>query len=468
MAFTAKVPIDAIKRYDLRGPRYTSYPSAASFNSAFGPADFLSGIQRSNDHVTPLDISLYLHIPFCKSLCYYCGCTKIVTQHAEKTRPYLDHLLAEAHTMANQLSHDRKITEIHLGGGTPTFIDPNHLEEFLDELSRIVPIERGSNRKWSIEIDPRSVETTDIEALAALGFTRMSFGVQDLDGLVQSAINRIQSTPHIQQLVLAAREAGVTSVNFDLIYGLPYQDPKRFAQTLDQVINIQPDRLAVYGYAHLPQRFHAQKLLDSNFLPDAETRLTLISTAIEQLTTSGYEYIGMDHFALPKDELAVARKEGLLIRNFQGYAVGPENDLLGLGMSAISSVDDVYAQNAKTLPNYYHAIETGGTATDRGYRLTQDDCMRRGIIQSIMCRDDVDLVSLTEHHGIDPQSYFSSELAALSSLEKNGLIQWVGQYRFHITPVGRLLLRIIAMTFDLHAQNTVTKTNGSGVHSRVI
>lgn len=468
MSFTAELSAKSIRRYDLRGPRYTSYPSAASFNDAFGTNDFLLGIERSNDHVKPLDISLYLHIPFCKSLCYYCGCTKIVTRHTEKTAPYLDHLLNEAQGIVKHLSHDRTVTEIHLGGGTPTFVDPHHLEEFLDQLSQILPVDHSNDRRWSIEIDPRSVETTDIQALASLGFTRMSFGVQDLNSMVQSAINRIQSTEHIQQLVLAARAAGVTSINFDLIYGLPHQDPKGFAQTLDEVTAIQPDRLAVYGYAHLPERFHAQKLLDSNFLPDAETRLALISTAIERLTGAGYEYIGMDHFALPGDELAQARKQGRLIRNFQGYAVGPENDLIGLGMSAISSVDDIYAQNAKTLPNYSHAIETLGAATDRGYRLTQDDCLRRGIIQSIMCRDDVDLVGLTEHHGIDPQSYFSSEISALSSLAQDGLIQWVGEYRFHITPVGRLLLRIIAMVFDLHAQNAVMRLSGAGVHSRVI
>ncbi len=459
---------DLVRRYDRRGPRYTSYPSAASFDRATGIDQFKAAINRSNEDLIPSALGLYIHIPFCHTLCYYCGCTKIVTPHTEKAGPYLERVLEESARIAPLLDPSRTIRELHLGGGTPSFVSPAALAEFINSLGQRLPLDREGDQVWSIEIDPRSVTVDDISALAAMGFKRMSFGVQDLDPEVQAAVNRILPAKQVAALTRAARAAGVGSINFDLIYGLPRQNPPRFRHTLEQIVDIAPDRLALYGYAHLPQLFKSQRMLPEADLPQGEKRLALITNAIEQLGAAGYEYIGMDHFALPGDELARARREGHLIRNFQGYAVGPYRDLLGLGMSAISSVDDVYAQNAKTLTAYYQAIDSGTLAIERGYRLSRDDLIRRSIIQAIMCQDEIDLTRITEHYEIDAMRYFATELQALSKLEADGLIDGLLRGSFRITRRGRLLLRVIAMVFDTHSSTRASDKVVSTLHSRVI
>lgn len=447
--------LELTERYSVRAPRYTSYPTAADFHGGIGIADLAAAIDRSNGDAVPAPLALYVHLPFCHSLCYYCACNRVITRNTERADRYLKLIGEEAHLLAPYLTGDREVTQIHLGGGTPTYFQPAALGAMLDSLRSVFRFAAPTRSDWSIEIDPRTVSPEDIRSLRELGFNRLSFGVQDLDPKVQDAINRRLAPEVLQALVAAAREAGFGSLNFDLIYGLPHQDTGRFARTLDRVIDLGPDRIALYGYAHLPERFRAQRLLESEALPSGAARMGLLVQAIERLTGAGYEYIGMDHFSKPDDALARSRREGTLIRNFQGYMPGPETDLLSLGASAISSIGDAYIQNMRNTRDWENAVAAGRHPAERGYVLSPDDRIRRDVIMSIMCRDTLYFTEFENRYEIEFAEYFRAELKKLEPLEHDTLLVRHPD-RLEITPRGRVVLRAIAMVFDSHLEHLAT------------
>jgi len=443
---TTQVAFDRelVSRYDRPGPRYTSYPTAVQFRD-LSEADYRAAAARSG--TGPL--SLYLHIPFCASPCFYCGCSKIITRDHGRATVYSGHLVAEAALQAPLFDRRRVVEQLHLGGGTPTYLSVAEIGGLLEGLSRHFTLARGNEREFSIEIDPRTLAPADMAGLAALGFNRASLGVQDFDPDVQRAVNRVQSRESTVALMEAARAAGFRSISVDLIYGLPSQTAATFARTLDAVVEAAPDRLAVYSYAHLPQLFKPQRRIDASLLPSGAEKLGLLQLTIERLVAAGYVYIGMDHFARPGDELAQALREGSLQRNFQGYSTRAECTLIGLGMTSIGSVGDCYAQNAKTLPAYYAALSDGRLPVVRGLVLTDEDRLRREVIQSIMCQSRLDYAAVEARHGISFESHFAAAIAALQPLAADGLLRF-GTRGFELTPVGRLLTRNVAMCFDAY------------------
>lgn len=440
---------DLIRRHDCHGPRYTSYPTAVQFHSGFDADAYRAEARKANESGAAEPLSLYVHIPFCASPCFYCACNRIITRSAEKARTYLDHLYREVELQAALFSRERAVGQLHFGGGTPTFLRIDELAELLAHLGKHFRLTDRPEREYSIEIDPRTVQPESVRALAALGFNRMSLGVQDFDPAVQEAINRVQSARETLQLIDVARSAGFGSVSVDLIYGLPRQTPVSFERTLETVLEARPDRLAVYAYAHMPQVFKAQRRLRAQELPSSAARLELLRLTIETLTAAGYVYVGMDHFALPGDELVRAREQRTLHRNFQGYSTHANCDLVGLGVSAIGRIGRAYAQNFKTLPEYYAAIASGRLAVQRGVALTPDDRLRRAVIQELMCNDLVDFRELGAQYEIDFDRYFSPELERLRTFEADRLVQ-LEPGRIVVTGTGRLLLRNIAMVFDAY------------------
>ena len=452
-------PFDAelLRRYDRPGPRYTSYPTAPQFDESFGEEQFREYARRSNAEPIPRPLSLYLHIPFCFSPCFYCGCNRVITRDPVRGERYLERLLREIELVAPLFDRDRDVLQLHLGGGTPNFLRPAQLGQLLDSLGRHFHFSRSPERDFSIELDPRYIEEGDIEALAQLGFNRASLGVQDFDPQVQQAVNRIQSVEQTLAVIEACRASGMRSVNVDLIYGLPKQTPEGFSRTLSTVIAARPDRLAIYGYAHLPELFKAQRQIDAADLPDAEARLRLLALAIEQLSAAGYRYIGMDHFALPTDDLARAQEAGGLHRNFMGYTTHADCDLVGLGVSAISHVGDSFSQNYRDLPAWEAAIDAGRLPVWRGMELTADDVLRADVIQRLMCQGEIDIAAIEHRHGIDFREYFASSLQQLQALAADGLVS-LEESRIVATSRGRLLLRIIAMCFDRYLQQPRSAT----------
>lgn len=446
---TPAVEFDAelLARYDVVGPRYTSYPTAPSFREDFGAREYQAVARESNEDPIPRPLSLYVHVPFCQSPCFYCGCTRLITRDHGNATAYLDRLGREIALQGALFDTDRPAVQLHLGGGTPNFLSIDELERLTGLLADHFNLEMADDRDYSIELDPRYLEPGFIGALAELGFNRVSFGVQDLDPDVQRAINRIQPLEQTQAAVAAAREAGMRSVNLDLIYGLPKQDPESFAGTLAGVIGLKPERIALYAYAHLPERFKAQRRINANDLPPPAVKLALLGTAIRELTRAGYRYIGMDHFALPTDPLSRAQDAGTLQRNFQGYSTHGQCDLIGLGMSAISHVGACYAQNARDLPGYYQRLESGELPIVRGVVLDAEDELRAELIQSIMCRGRVQFDDFERRFGIRFDRHFRREMATLAALAADGLVQ-LHEYGFSVTPRGRLLLRVVAMAFD--------------------
>jgi len=433
-----------LRRYDQPGPRYTSYPTADRFVEAFDAAAYGrwlaepgAGGQRA--------LSLYVHVPFCNTICYYCGCNKIVTRDHSKATEYLGYLEKEIDLVAAQLKGGRRVEQLHLGGGTPTYLSSEELQRVMVLLRARFAIDPRA--EMSIEIDPRTAPPEKIRALAALGFNRLSIGVQDFDPEVQEAVNRIQSFEVTQASIDAARASGFTSVNLDLIYGLPLQTTARFAATLDRVLALDPDRIALYHYAHLPERFKPQRRIDAAALPSPQEKLTIMMEAIRRLCAAGYEYIGMDHFAKTNDDLARAQRQGRLHRNFQGYSTRPDYDLIGLGVSAISKVGPTYAQNVRTLDEYYETLRGGALPTQRGIQLNADDLVRRAVIMALMCHFEVAKESIATAHLIDFDAYFARELAELVPFQEAGLIEcnrdWIS-----VTPKGKLLVRAMAMVFD--------------------
>lgn len=442
---------DLLRRYDRPGPRYTSYPTAPQFSESFGEAELREAAQLSNGDPIPRRLSLYLHVPFCMSPCFYCGCNRIITRDTARGEVYLTRLYREIELTSALFDRDREVIQLHFGGGTPNFLSPAQLGEVVDVLRGQFRFSNAVNRDISIELDPRFLKPDDVGELAAAGFNRASLGVQDFDPAVQEAVNRIQGVDETLAIIEACRTHGLRSVNVDLIYGLPKQTLHGFARTLDTIIDARPSRLAVYGYAHLPAMFKAQRQLNADDLPPAEVRLQLLCLAIDKLTTAGYVYIGMDHFALPDDELALAQQRGGLHRNFMGYTTHADTDLVGMGVSAISHIGDSFSQNPRDLPGWQAALDEGRLPVFRGMRLSEDDILRADLIQQLMCQGEIPIGALERRHAIDFQTYFADALVRLQPLREDGLVHFEPG-RIVVTRQGRLLLRNIAMCFDHYLQ----------------
>jgi oxygen-independent coproporphyrinogen-3 oxidase len=451
-----------IKRYDIAGPRYTSYPTAVQFMEGFDAEAYLRYTTASNNELIPKPLSLYVHLPFCHSLCYYCGCMKKVTRHTDQATHYLGLLEKEIAMQGRLFDHDREVVQLHFGGGTPTYHDDAQLSELMATLGSHFSLSTDESREFSIEVDPRTVGNERLAHLAAIGFNRISLGVQDIDPKVQQAVNRIQDPQATLDMVAESRRLGFNSVSIDLIYGLPLQTVDGFARTIDTVVEARPDRLAVYNYAHLPHIFRAQRMIDARDIPSPETKLKLMELTIDKLTAHGYVYIGMDHFALPEDELTLAQREGGLQRNFQGYSTRRECDLVGLGVSAIGKVGDCYAQNLKDIPSYQAVVAEGRLPIWRGLSLTTEDRLRRSVIESIMCHGEVQFDRFEANFAIDFHDHFALEISHLRQLETDGLLT-MGDDEFRVTPEGRLLVRAIAMIFDEYLQEPQTEPKFSRV-----
>ncbi len=451
---------DLISRYECLGPRYTSYPTAVQFKADFGEEAYRDAAAASGRSGTSRPLSLYAHLPFCVSPCFYCACNRIITRSPGRMRAYLNRLHREIELHAALFEGGRPVEQLHFGGGTPTSYTVAELAALIEHMGRHFALTSAASREYSIEIDPRTVDTMYVRGLAALGFNRVSLGIQDFDVAVQGAINRMQSIESTVAVVEAARRVGIRSVGFDLIYGLPRQTISGFESTLNKVLDIRPDRVAVYAYAHVPQVFKAQRRLTPHGLPTPEVRLELLGLSIEMLGAAGYVYIGMDHFALPDDELARAKRQRTLHRNFQGYSTHADTDLVAIGVSAIGRVGDAYAQNQKLLPDYYAAIDAGRLPIQRGIRLNDDDRVRAFVIQELMCHESVDIDDTGRRFGIDFKRYFSREIERLQELQADGLT-YVDGNRIGITDRGRLLMRNVAMTFDAYIAQPATATSFS-------
>ena len=436
---------DLVRRFDRQGPRYTSYPTADRFDASFDELAYRTAASRRNAGGVPRPLSLYVHLPFCRSLCFYCGCNKIVTRDSSKAARYLEYLDREIALQSVLFRDDPRVAQMHWGGGTPTYYDTAQQRALFRRLADRFDLARDGD--YSIEIDPRTLNVGSIEALRDIGFNRVSFGVQDFNPAVQAAVNRLQSREDTLAAIAAARECGFRSINVDLIYGLPLQTPAGFAETLATVVAARPGRVALYNYAHLPALFKAQRRINDRDLPSAETRLELLGIAIDRLGAAGYQYIGMDHFALPSDPLALAQRQGRLQRNFQGYSCGPESDLVGLGVSAIGALGPTYAQNHRALPEYYGCLDQGRLPVMRGTRLGADDLLRRSVIQSLMCHSTLSKTALEVGYLIEFDQYFDRELEALREFEALGLVSLGGDW-ISVTPRGRFVIRGICMVFD--------------------
>jgi oxygen-independent coproporphyrinogen III oxidase len=445
-----EIDLDLIRRLDCNGPRYTSYPTADRFVDAFGPDAYRQAVSRRNTGGLRRALSIYVHLPFCSTLCFYCACNKIATRDRNKGARYLDYLAREIELQSPLFANDRRVEQMHWGGGTPTFFDSQQLAALFEQLR--THFDFAADGEYSIEIDPRTVNAEGVAALRTMGFNRMSLGVQDFDPEVQRAVNRIQSEAQTLAVMEAARREGFLSVNVDLIYGLPRQNLISFNRTLARVMAAQPDRIAIYNYAHLPERFTPQRRIVANELPAPETKLKLLGLAVQRLAEAGYVYIGMDHFAKPDDALAVAQRQGRLTRNFQGYSTHAECDLLALGVSSIGQFGPAYSQNFRDLERYYASIARGELPVMRGLELTADDLVRRTVIQALMCHFAVCMQSIENSYLIDFNDYFVQELHELRGVEAAGLVtlddQWI-----NVTPPGRMLVRNVCMVFDKYLRH---------------
>lgn len=434
-----------IRRYDLSGPRYTSYPTAVQFDERFGEADCRQAAEEGRLSGKPL--SLYFHIPFCAHLCYYCACNKIITKRREKAQPYLDRLYRDMQIQVEMHGNDRQVEQLHWGGGTPTFISHDQMRELMAETRRLFRLRDDDRGDYSIEIDPREASSDTLKVLREIGFNRISLGVQDLDPKVQKAVNRIQPLELTQNVLQAARDEGFRSINLDLIYGLPHQTIESFAATVEKVLELSPDRLSVFNYAHMPGRFYPQTRIREEDLPPPEHKLIILQQTIDRLLSAGYEYIGMDHFAKPDDELAVAQRTGQLHRNFQGYTTHGNCDLVAMGVSAISQVGRAYYQNHHEMAPYEEAIDAGRLPIKRGAWLTEEDDIRRAVIMQLICHFQLNFAEWSKRLNIDFQSHFAAELAALRPMADDGLLT-LNNEEIAILPAGRLLIRAICKEFD--------------------
>jgi len=441
---------DLLRRFDVPGPRYTSYPTADRFVEAFDAQAFANWLRKRGDTVGPKPLSLYVHLPFCNTVCYYCACNKVITRDHGKSAEYLAALEREADLVSALLTGERRVEQLHLGGGTPTFLSDDELRALMSMLTARFPL--ADKGEFSVEVDPRSAPADKVRVLGELGFNRMSVGVQDFDINVQRAVNRLQSLESTLATIEAARASGFKSVNLDLIYGLPKQTRQTFARTLDTVLQIGPERIALYHYAHLPERFKPQRRISPAELPSSPEKMGIMLDAIERLTDAGYQYIGMDHFAKSDDDLARAQNQGRLHRNFQGYSTRPDCDLVGLGVSAISKIGPTYSQNVRELDEYYDRLNHGLLPTARGILLDRDDLLRRAVIMSLMCHFVVSKEAIEAAHLIKFDEYFKRELVALEKFVAEGLVELSADW-ISVTPKGKLLIRAIAMCFDRYLQN---------------
>ena len=451
-----------IRRYDTSGPRYTSYPTVAQFHDDITVDDYKQWAQHSNEDPIPRSLSLYFHIPFCDTLCFYCACNKFVTRDHSRAIPYLEHLYREIAMQGALFDSDRRVIQLHWGGGTPTFLDPDQIRSLMEVTRRYFPLLDDDSGEYSIEIDPRSVDNKKMETLRSVGFNRVSLGVQDFDPQVQKAVHRIQDEEQTRAVASKARQLDFRSINMDLMYGLPLQTVKSFTATLERAVDIGPDRLAVYNYAHLPARFKPQRRIAETDLPSASEKLELLQHTIEFLTRAGYVYIGMDHFARPDDELAVAQRNGTLHRNFQGYSTMADCDLIGLGVTAIGKVCDNYNQNVRDLDEYYRIIDAGRLPLERGYELEPDDLLRREIIHALICNFTLDIRALEKKWNFSFTTFFSGEIEKLKLLEADGLLE-VSEDSLVVLPAGRLLVRNICMVFDHFSGSDRTRGSFSKV-----
>ncbi len=445
------ITAELITQLDVPGPRYTSYPTADRFVEAFGADDLARALRQRRSGVASVGqpLSLYVHVPFCQSLCYYCACNKVVTRHPERAIPYLHDLEREVVLLTEQLGQGQVVSQLHLGGGTPTFFSDQQLSDLLAMLKRHFHFAAGG--EYAIEVDPRTVDRARLEHLAKLGFNRISLGVQDFDPDVQQAVHRVQPAEQVFALVAAAREIGFESINIDLIYGLPKQTRESFDRTLQQVLELAPDRIAVYAYAHLPARFKPQRRIHAEDLPSAGTKVGMLARSLQTLVDGGYVNVGMDHFARPNDALAVAKRQGRLHRNFQGYSTQPDCDIVALGVSAIGRMGAVYSQNAKTIEEYHDHLNQGRLPVVRGLALSQDDVLRRAVIMALMCQGQVNFESIELAHLIEFQRYFARELEQLQPLAEQGLVK-VGSSGIEVTELGWNFVRGVAMVFDRYLQ----------------
>jgi oxygen-independent coproporphyrinogen-3 oxidase len=451
---------EMLQRFNVAGPRYTSYPTADRFVEAFGEDDFVLALEQRQMGRMALPLSLYVHIPFCESLCFYCACNKIVTKRHERAGKYLQYLERELDLYVDQLGLQQPISQLHLGGGTPTFLSDEELTQLMTMLrQRFTLLPEG---EYAIEVDPRTVTESRLIHLAEIGFNRISFGVQDFDPDVQKAVHRIQPAEQVFELVSITRDLGFRSINVDLIYGLPKQSISSFQHTLEQVIDLRPDRIALYAYAHLPERFKPQRRIEAADLPPAADKIGMLSNAISEFLRNGYVYVGMDHFALPDDELAIAKRQGRLHRNFQGYSTQPDCDQISLGVSAIGRVGATYSQNAKTLEEYYDLLDQGRLPIVRGLALTRDDLVRRAVITAIMCQGQVLFESINLAYLIDFMSYFAEELKRLEPLQQDGLID-MDESGIQVTGMGWYFVRAVAMVFDRYLQADRNRTRFSKI-----
>lgn len=447
--------LDLIQKYNQSGPRYTSYPTALEFNEAYNDDDFQIAAKRYPDK----PLSLYIHIPFCHKLCYFCACNKIITRHQHKVDIYLDYLEKEIIYRSKLFSH-RTVTQIHWGGGTPTYLDEEQSARLMTMLHTHFNV--SEKAEISIEMDPREIELSMLDHLYKIGFNRLSMGIQDFNKEVQKLVNREQDEEFIFALVNRAKILGFKSINIDLIYGLPKQTVESFIYTLEKVIELNPDRMSVFNYAHLPSRFAAQIKIKDEMLPAPEIKLEILQKTIETLGSAGYKFIGMDHFAKPDDELAIAQEQGILHRNFQGYTTQEDADLLGMGVSAISLLGDSYAQNHKELKQYYAEVEMRGIALQKGLVMTEDDCLRRDVIKALICNFKVDFVSLEQQYQVEFKNYFAEDLALLAPLERDGLVK-IDNERITVSPRGRLLIRNICMCFDVYSRQQAKRQQFSRI-----
>ena len=451
---------DLIRKYDQFGPRYTSYPTADRFHDGFGPADYVHALVARNHERPDAPLSVYVHIPFCNTICFYCGCNKVITKDHGRSAKYIRYLAREIGIVSALLEGPRPVVQLHLGGGTPTFLAQDEMADLMGHLRRGFAV--ADDAEISIEVDPRKVDAAAIAFLARQGFNRISVGVQDFDPDVQRAVNRVQSEAETRVVIDAARANGFVSVNTDLIYGLPRQTLAGFSTTLDKVIDASPDRIALYNYAHLPHLFKPQRRIAESELPSPEVKLAILALAIDRLGAAGYVYIGMDHFAKPGDELARAQVEGRLHRNFQGYTTRPECDLVAFGISAIGRVGRAYSANVKTLDEYYERLDRGILPVKRGYRLTDDDLVRGEAIARLMCDFELRTGEFGARHGLRFEQRFGAELAALAPLAADGLVEFSAE-AIRVTPRGRLLVRNVAMLFDRHLREAQSQARYSKV-----
>lgn len=442
---------ELIKRYDCSGPRYTSYPTAVQFSTACGEEDYREWANDSNQDPIPVPLSLYMHIPFCDTICYYCGCSKVVTRDSTRALPYVELLKKEIELQGALFARDRPVKQIHWGGGTPTFLEDRAIADLFATIRRNFSVPEGDKGEFAIEVDPRTVNRERIMNLREIGFNRISFGVQDFDHNVQKAVNREQTTEQILDVINAAREFGFHSINIDLMYGLPLQTLDSFEKTIQTTIKADPGRIAVYNYAHLPDMFKPQRRINQNDLPPPDEKLNILQMTIDNLQSAGYVYIGMDHFAKKSDDLATAQHEGTLHRNFQGYSTYADSDIVAMGITAISSICGNYSQNVRSIEEYKSCLDENKIPVFRGIELEPDDILRREIINQLMCNNRLDIAKLEQKWKIVFSNYFASAMPQLNNMAEDGLLT-INSKAITITPTGRLLVRAICMEFDVYLQ----------------